>query len=368
MDSPVENETDFSKVESPFEPWPSLFAHTPFRSDPAEAFSLAATRRLGYVLDKRRVRFFNSYHSFFAQLVTKWKTHFPCASILTIAGAPVGLFGLEFDSIRVPFNETTGWMCLEGLKKRLGKRTNDLIFLSNPLFPYGTLPKQNELQGFASLVYERGAFVLWDEGLSNTCRLSATASPFPSPAASTFDRMILLSSLSAKEYVDETLNVVVSLIGSHPNLDFLLDLQNDKNDSLPILASAYSITYLSISFDRGYQISRVLHGLRLYAYRVLKPLTKTICLAQGGWSLMVPFPAFKLEHAAKLGLRLVNPQDFSIHGYLPLFLNDFDGEKVLKEAPSPLIYKPKVLEAWVKLWTPKIYEGLEKLKLLLTTT
>jgi hypothetical protein len=362
-------DVNFSDPLLPFPITPSLSSYQIKEDNLPEVFAKYLTRRLGYIVLPDSVLFAPDYETFYSGLLGRWKERFPLASILSVRGCAPWI--APHVSQWIPMDEATQRPSPAFLEGKHPLKANDLLLLSHPLFPWGSLPHLNEIEALGDLIYSRGAFVVWDEGDALTFRVSAGTLSRLSPAMGCPDRTILVDSLRRRVFSPKDL--ILASVGRHKDLDFLK--QNPRGnpttpqcDLVATTIAAYSFTYMSISCEYVTRIARLVHALRLYAHRQLQPLTKTLVLPQGGPSIMVPFPSFKLKAAAKLGLTLADPSVYGVRGYLPLFLTDFDGHQVLKEAPAPMICKPEVLEEWVRAWAPKIARGIEGLRILLTTT
>jgi hypothetical protein len=372
---------NFSKPQAPFGT-PKILVDNPTKAsvqDFQDAFAKAITRRLGYVVTKDCVFYVSSKPEFCASLVEKWKTMCGTVSIWSIRGCAPWI--RPHVTHWLPFSVNSQKMGLSSQREMEATfrhiKRNDLIFLSNPLYLWGSVAKEEEIEALGHLVYEKQAFLVVDESYWDTCRFASTPSPYGSMASCCPDRALIMESLQCKTYCDTDMVAVVK--GRHPIWDRLglasvdgkrgggaCGWGEDMDEKrLGLTTRAFSLTFASIGRERLHRISTILHALRLYAHRRLKPLTKTIGLGEGGTCVMVPFPKSRLEAAAKLGLVLVKPSDYAINGYLPLFLTDFDGQTALKEAPTPFIYRQADLEEWVGDWAPRIKEGLDRLQMLL---
>ena len=361
---------DFSGAQAPFSPSRALLEDPPKATldDVQKAFSRTMTRRLGYVVLQKHVFHGESKPRFYESLASQWRVRFPSASLWSVRGCAPWVHPHVTDWIPFQDDSVSTKAKRPDVTALAALHANDLILLSNPLYLWGSVAKEDDVEALGHLLYERGAFLVLDESGWDTCRLSASPTPFGSLASACPHRTLVLESLQTKAYVDT--GVFAAVKGTHP-LWSTFDLESPRvhlpDTLVACMARVYSLTFASIDCDRMYRMSTILHALRLYAYTRLKPLTKTIGLGEGGTAIMVPFPNFKLEAAAKLDVVLVKPSDYAIRGYVPLFLTDFDGQAALQNAPTPFIYRPAALEDWVRVWAPHIKEGLDRLEMVLTT-
>lgn len=374
-------EVDFTREIPPFPPSKSLtdistaaLAASTSDSQVKEgefqmAFARSLSRRLGYVTHPENVVVGPGSTFLLQSIIDQWRKANPGARLLAPRGSRACV--VAADPLWIRMDEASQKISMASLKTLLHPR--DLVILSNPLYLWGSIASDEDILALGEIIYSQKAILVSDEGGWQTCRTPHAS--YPSLGAACPDRTIVLDSMSHKEYLPDWRIGVASFGKSSILQKIRLGVKGHLKEArlgppshlLGGAAYAYSLPHMAASAERTHLIAAVLHALRLFVYREVKSLVKTISLPRGGSCIMIPFPHFKLEQAAKLGLQVRDGVDFGCPGYIPLFLTDFDGSQILTEAPTPFIYVKDDLDAWVETWAPTIYNGVDLLKTLLVT-